>query len=149
MTRLLLSEVELMLELPMVAAVKVGLQLDQRRLERLPVIVESVQLVPLVLSTVQEAITVIIIGQPKALILFELQQGPEPQQFEVCLSFIQGRFVKPIIDLKQLNFAGAMVLAEQSLSKSCFHLQGIDLLPKYQPKAQHQPRFEHQYQFHL
>ena len=62
MMRQLLSEVELMLELLMVAAVKVESQLDWRRLERLPVIVESVHLVSQVLSTVQEAITVIIIG---------------------------------------------------------------------------------------
>ena len=62
MMRQLLSEVELMLEFLMVAAVKVESQLDWRRLERLPVIVESVHLVSQVLSTVQEAITVIIIG---------------------------------------------------------------------------------------
>ena len=62
MMRQLLSEVELMLELLMVAAVKVESQLHWRRLERLPVIVESVHLVSQVLSTVQEAITVIIIG---------------------------------------------------------------------------------------
>ena len=62
MMRQLLSEVELMLEFLMVAAVKVESQLDWRRLERLPVIVESVHLISQVLSTVQEAITVIIIG---------------------------------------------------------------------------------------
>ena len=60
-------------------AIKVELKLEQPMVTA----VEFVLVIYQVFSVVQEVIVEAIIGQPKALILFEQLQVPEPQSFEV------------------------------------------------------------------